>query len=120
MALDAKTPELARHYERETAKQTMTAKPVRVFLTQRFPLDPHLDPHGETTGWNTWSKEFPISSFLGQKHPQSLTNQGLGGLLSLGKDEVGGSNPPSSSKRSCFLSKTGSFSLPIFALWVRA
>lgn len=97
MALDAKTPELARHYERETAKQTMTAKPVRVFLTQRFPLDPHLDPHGETTGWNTWSKEFPISSFLGQKHPQSLTNQGLGGLLSLGKDEVGGSNPPSSS-----------------------
>ena len=120
VALDAKTPELARHYERETAKQTMTAKPVRVFLTQRFPLDPHLDPHGETTGWNTWSKEFPISSFLGQKHPQSLTNQGLGGLLSLGKDEVGGSNPPSSSKRSCFLSKTGSFSLPIFALWVRA
>ena len=45
MPLDAKTPELARHYERETAKQTMTAKPVRVFLTQRFPLDPHFDPH---------------------------------------------------------------------------
>ena len=44
VALDAKTPELARHYERETAKQTMTAKPVRVFLTQRFPLDPHFDP----------------------------------------------------------------------------
>ena len=22
----------------------MTAKPVRVFLTQRFPLDPHFDP----------------------------------------------------------------------------
>lgn len=98
MALDAKTPELARHYERETAKQTMTAKPVRVFLTQRFPLDPHLDPHGETTGWNTWSKEFPISSFLGQKHPQSLTNQGLGGLLSLGKDEVTSSNLVSSSR----------------------
>ena len=31
VALDAKTPELARHYERETAKQTMTAKPVCVF-----------------------------------------------------------------------------------------
>ena len=47
VALDAKTPELARHYERETAKQTMTAKPVRVFLTQRFPLDPHFDPYGK-------------------------------------------------------------------------
>ena len=31
------------------------------------------------------------------------------GILSLGKDEVGGSNPPSSSKKSCFLSKTGFF-----------
>ena len=47
VALDAKTPELARHYERETAKQTMSAKPVRVFLTQRFPLDPHFDPYGK-------------------------------------------------------------------------
>ena len=28
---------------------------------------------------------------------------------SLGKDEVGGSNPPSSSRKSCFLSKTGLF-----------
>ena len=47
VALDAKTPELARHYERETAKQTMTAKPVRVFLTQRFPLDPLFEPYGK-------------------------------------------------------------------------
>ena len=35
------------NYERETAKQTMTAKPVRVFLTQRFPLDPHFGPYGK-------------------------------------------------------------------------
>ena len=47
VALDAKTPELARHYERETAKQTMAVKPVCVFLTQRFPLDPHFDPYGK-------------------------------------------------------------------------
>jgi len=65
------------------------------------------DPHGETSGRNTWSKEFPISSFLGQKRPQTLMSQRLEGILSLGKDEVGGSNPPSSSKKSCFLSKTG-------------
>ena len=71
--------------------------------------DPHRDPHGETSGRNTWSKEFPTSSFLGQKRPQTLMPQRLEGILSLGKDEVGGSNPPSSSKKSCFLSKTGLF-----------
>ena len=31
------------------------------------------------------------------------------GKNTIGKDEVGGSNPPSSSKKSCFLSKTGLF-----------
>ena len=36
-------------------------------------------------------------------------SQRLEGILSLGKDEVGGSNPPSSSKKSCFLSKAGLF-----------
>ena len=61
--------------------------------------DPHRDPHGETSGRNTWSKEFPTSSFLGQKRPQTLMPQRLEGILSLGKDEVGGSNPPSSSKK---------------------
>lgn len=71
--------------------------------------DPHRDPHGETSGRNTWSKEFPISSFLGQKRPQTLMPQRLEGILSLGKDEVGGSNPPSSSKKPRFLSKTGLF-----------
>ena len=71
--------------------------------------DPHRDPHGETSGRNTWSKEFPISSFLGQKRPQTLMPQRLEGILSLGKDEVGGSNPPSSSKKPCFLSKAGLF-----------
>ena len=58
-------------------------------------------------GLNTWSKEFPISSFLGQKRPQTLMPQRLEGILSLGKDEVGSSNLPSNSKKSCFLSKTG-------------
>ncbi|WP_417307095.1 hypothetical protein, partial [Dysosmobacter sp.] len=37
-------------------------------------------------------------SFLRQKRPQTLMPQRLEGILSLGKDEVGGSNPPSSSK----------------------
>ena len=34
---------------------------------------------------------------FGQKRPQTLMPQRLEGILSLGKDEVGGSNPPSSS-----------------------
>ena len=34
---------------------------------------------------------------------------GQGSFHNLGKDEVGGSNPPSSSKNSCFLWKTGIF-----------
>jgi len=78
---------------------------------------PHTLTHtGKRTG-NTWSKEFPISSFLGQKRPQTLMPQRLEGILSLGKDEVGGSNPPSSSKKSCFLSKTGLL-LCLFFLYV--
>ena len=34
---------------------------------------------------------------FGQKRPQTLMPQRMEGILSLGKDEVGGSNPPSSS-----------------------
>ena len=59
----------------------------------------HILPHRETSGRNTWSKAFPTSFFLGQKRPQSLIRQRPEGILSLGKDEVGGSNPPSSSKK---------------------
>lgn len=58
-----------------------------------------FDPHGEMNGWSTWSKEFSTSSFLRQKCPQSLIYQRLEGILSPGKDEAGGSNPPSSSKK---------------------
>ena len=35
---------------------------------------------------------------FGAKRPQTLMPQRLEGILSLGKDEVGGSNPPSSSR----------------------
>ena len=66
---------------------------------RRYAPDPHRDPHGETNGRSTWSKAFSTSSFLRQKRPQTLMPQRLEGFLSLGKDEVGGSNPPSSSKK---------------------
>jgi len=71
--------------------------------------DPHRDPHGEMSGRKQWSKRAATSSFLDKKPPKSLVQQGLEGSTAVGKDEVGGSNPPSSSKKPCFLSKAGLF-----------
>ena len=65
---------------------------------QKFPLDPHRDPHGETCGWKQWNKQAATSSFLDKKLPKSLVQHGLEGSTALGKDEVGSSNLPSSSK----------------------
>ena len=61
-----------------------------------------FDPHAEMREENTWSKAFPTSFFLRQKRPQSLIYQRLDGILSPGKDEAGGSNPPSSSKNTLY------------------
>ena len=66
---------------------------------QKFPLDPHRDPHGEMSGWKQWSKQAATSSFLDKKPPKSLVPQGLEGSTAVGKDEVGSSNLPSSSKK---------------------
>ena len=66
---------------------------------QKFPLDPHRDPHGEMSGRKQWNKQAATSSFLDKKTPQSLIQQGLEGSTVVGKDEVGSSNLPSSSKK---------------------
>ena len=50
------------------------------------------------TEWKQRNKQAAISSFLDKKPPKSLVQQGLEGSTAVGKDEVGGSNPPSSSK----------------------
>jgi len=50
------------------------------------------------SGRKQWSKQAATSSFLDKKTPQSLIQQGLEGSTTLGKDEVGSSNLPSSSK----------------------
>ena len=49
-------------------------------------------------GWKQWSEQVSTSSFLEKKAAESLAREGLEGFQALGKDEVGGSNPPSSSK----------------------
>ena len=64
---------------------------------QKFPLDPHRDPHGEMSGRKQWNKQAATSSFLDKKAPKSLAQQGLEGSTAVGKDEVGSSNLPSSS-----------------------
>ena len=48
-------------------------------------------------GWKQWSEQVSTSSFLEKKAAESRAREGLEGFQALGKDEVGGSNPPSSS-----------------------
>jgi len=50
------------------------------------------------SGRKQWNKQAATSSFLDKKPPESLILQGLEGSTTLGKDEVGSSNLPSSSK----------------------
>ena len=66
---------------------------------QKFPLDPHRVPHGETCGWKQWNKQAATSSFLDKKLPKNLVQQGMEVSTAVGKDEVGSSNLPSSSKK---------------------
>ena len=49
------------------------------------------------SGRKQWNKQAVTSSFLDKKPPESLILQGLEGSTTLGKDEVGSSNLPSSS-----------------------
>ena len=51
------------------------------------------------SGQKQWNKQAVTSSFLDKKPPESLILQGLEGSTTLGKDEVGSSNLPSSSKK---------------------
>ena len=51
------------------------------------------------SGRKQWNKQAATSSFLDKKTPQSLIQQGLEGPMVVGKDEVGSSNLPSSSKK---------------------
>jgi len=51
------------------------------------------------SGRKQWNKQAATSSFLDKKTPQSLIQQGLEGSTVVGKDEVGSSNLPSSSKK---------------------
>ena len=51
------------------------------------------------SGRKQWNKQAVTSSFLDKKTPESLVQQGLEGSTAVGKDEVSGSNPLSSSRK---------------------
>ena len=74
-------------------------------------FDPHADPHGERTVRSQGAKSAADLILLEQKGPESVETQGLEGSQPVGKDEVGGSNPPSSSRKSPFSYEKGDFSL---------
>ena len=50
---------------------------------------------------------------LEQKWPESVENQGMEGSQPVGKDEVGGSNPPSSSRKRPLFTRKAVFSFDI-------
>ena len=61
-------------------------------------LDPHADPNAEMRRWKQWNKQAATSSFLDEKTPKSIVQQGPEDSTAVGKDEVGSSNLPISSK----------------------
>ena len=64
---------------------------------------------GKRADGNNGAKSAADLILLEQKGPESVENQGMEGSQPVGKDEVGGSNPPSSSKKHLKSSDFGCF-----------
>jgi len=64
-------------------------------------------------GRKQWNKQAATSFFLDKKPPKSLEQQGLEGSTAVGKDEVGSSNLPSSSRNDRKSKDFRSFSMHI-------
>ena len=64
---------------------------------------------GKRADGNNGVKSAADLIFLEQKGPESVENQGLEGSQPVGKDEVSGSNPDSSSTKSPFSLEKGDF-----------
>ena len=70
-----------------------------LFWIRRVVL-PHTRTHtGKRTDGDNGPNRTADLIFLGEKSPESIETQGPEGSQSVGKDEVGGSNPPSSSRK---------------------
>ena len=73
-------------------------------------LPTHTVTHtGKRTDGAHGAKSFRPHPFCGKNARKALYTNGWRAFYHFGKDEVGGSNPPSSSKKSCFREKTGFF-----------
>ena len=80
-------------------------------MSQHVDLTHTLTHTEKRTGGNNGAKRTADLISLEQKGPESVGMQGLEGSQPVGKDEVGGSNPPSSSRKSPFSFEKGGFSL---------
>ena len=78
----------------------------------------HMLTHtGKGLYGNNGAKSAADLILLEQKWPESVGNQGLEGSQPVGKDEVGGSNPPSSSRKHLKSSDFGCFLLQKMSFW---
>ena len=80
-------------------------------MSQHVDLTHTLTHTGKRPDGNNGAKSTADLILLEQKWPESVENQGLEGSQPVGKDEVGGSNPPSSSTKTAFLFEKGGFTL---------
>jgi hypothetical protein len=64
-----------------------------------FPLDPHADPHGETSGWKQWKQEGQRALISEQKVLKTSKNHYFYRFSTLRNQQVAGSSPATSSTK---------------------
>ena len=68
------------------------------FLRLVFCLDPHADPHGETSGWKQWKQEGQRALISEQKVLKTSRNRYFYIFSTLRNQQVAGSSPATSSR----------------------
>ena len=91
----------------------------RIKFLPPFRLTHTLTHTGKGLYGNNGAKSTADLILLEQKWPESVENQGPEGSQPVGKDEVGGSNPPSSSRKHLKSSDFGCFFVAIPYYFVR-
>ena len=69
------------------------------FLCRVFWLDPHADPHGETSGWKQWKQEGQRALISEQKVLKTSGNCSIYSFSTFRNQQVAGSSPATSSTK---------------------